>query len=102
MSGKWVRMSFFFLLIVGAIVLVVFLFRSSSDTQQVNVSTILTDIKTDMNKGQQDTLIIGNDTITLTRGQPPNADKEAANINGTFDITTVLKDNGIDYTCLFY
>ncbi len=98
MSGKWVRMSFFFLLIVGAIVLVVFLFRSSSDTQQVNVSTILTDIKTDMNKGQQDTLIIGNDTITLTRGQPPNADKEAANINGTFDITTVLKDNGIDYT----
>jgi len=91
-------MSFFFLLIVGAIVLVVFLFRSSSDTQQVNVSTILTDIKTDMNKGQQDTLIIGNDTITLTRGQPPNADKEAANINGTFDITTVLKDNGIDYT----
>ncbi len=98
MSGKWVRTSFFFLLIVGAIVLVVFLFHSSSDTQPVNVSKILTDIKTDMNKGQQDTLLIGSDTITLTRGQSPNADKEVANINDTFDITTVLKDNGIDYT----
>jgi cell division protease FtsH len=98
MSGKWVRTSFFFLLIVGAIVLVVFLFHSPSDTKQVNISTILTDIKTDMSKGHQDTLLIGSDTITLTRGQPPNADKEVANINDTFDITTVLKDNGIDYS----
>jgi cell division protease FtsH len=98
MSGKWVRTSFFFLLIVGAIVLVIFLFHSSSDTKQVNISTILTDIKTDVSKGHQDTLLIGSNTITLTRGQSPNADKEVANINDTFDITTVLKDNGIDYT----
>src|SRR6266700_4011626 len=98
MSGKWVRTSFFFLLIVGAVVLVIFLFHSSSDTKLVNISTILTDIKTDVSKGHQDTLLIGSDTITLTRGQSPNADKEVANINDTFDITTVLKDNGIDYT----
>ena len=98
MSGKWVRTSFFFLLIVGTIVLVVFLFHSSSDTKQVNISTILTDIKTDVSKGHQDTLLIGSNTITLTRGQSPNADKEVANINDTLDITTVLKDNGIDYT----
>jgi len=98
MSGKWVRTSFFFLLTVGGIVLVVFLFHSSPDTKQVNISTILTDIKTDVSKGQQDTLLISRDTITLIRGQPPNADKKVANINDTFDITTVLKDNGIDYT----
>ena len=98
MSGKWVRTSFFFLLIVGTIVLMVFLFHSSSDTKPVNISTILTDIKTDVSKGHQDTLLIGSNTITLTRGQSPNADKEVANINDTLDITTVLKDNGIDYT----
>jgi len=98
MSGKWVRTSFFFLLIVVAIVLVVFFFHSSSDTKSVNVSTILADIKTDMNSNQKDTLTVSNDNITLTRGQSPNAEREVANINDTFDATKVLKDNGIDYT----
>src|SRR6266516_4484214 len=98
MSGKWVRTSFFFLLIVVAIVLVVFFFHSSSDTKSVNVSTILADIKTDMNSNQKDTLTVSNNNIMLTRGQSPNAEREVANINDTFDATKVLKDNGIDYT----
>src|SRR5205085_8305444 len=71
-------------------------FHPASDTNTVNVSTILSDIKTDMSKSQQDTLSVSNDTLTLTRGQ--DTTKEAANINNTFDITQVLKDIGIDYT----
>ncbi|HJT59845.1 MAG TPA: ATP-dependent zinc metalloprotease FtsH, partial [Ktedonobacteraceae bacterium] len=96
-SGKWLRTSFIWLVMLLAIVLIIVLFfRSPSDTKQVNVSTILSDIKTDMGKNQQDTLDVASDTITLTRGQ--DGTKEDANINSSFDVTTVLKDNGIDYT----
>src|SRR6266516_7325417 len=49
-----------------------------------------------MSKNQKDTLTVASNTITLTRGQNPN--KEVANINESFDITKVLKDNNIDYT----
>src|SRR5438876_7953278 len=97
-NGKWARTSVFLLLIALAIGAVVFFFRSPSDTKSVNVSTILADIKTDMNKGQQDTLTVSNDMITLIRGKDQNAPREVANINDTFDATKVLKDNGIDYT----
>src|SRR5579872_6210079 len=96
-NGKWVRNSIFLVLIVLAIVLVVFFFRSSSDTKSVTVSTILADIKTDMNNHQQDTLDVGTNTITLTRGNAQNGAKEAANVDDTFDITQVLRDNQINY-----
>src|ERR1700731_3436298 len=96
-SGKWLRTSFIWLVMLLAIVLIIVLFfRSPSDTRSVNVSTILTDIRTDNSKNLQDTLDVGSTTITLTRG--PDGSKEEANINDTFDITTVLKDNGINYT----
>ncbi len=97
-SGKWIRTSFFLLLIALAIVLVVFIFRAPGDTKQVTVSTILADIKTDMKNGQHDTLDVGSDTLTLTRDDnSPDTSKESANINSTFDVTQVLKDNGINY-----
>ena len=96
-NGKWVRNSIFLVLIVLAIVLVVFFFRSSSATKSVTVSTILADIKTDMNNHQQDTLDVGTNTITLTRGNAQNGVKEAANVDDTFDITQVLRDNQINY-----
>lgn len=96
-SGKWLRNSFVWLILALALVLIVVLvFRPTTDTTPVNVSTILNDIKADMNKNQQDTLSVSSDTITLTRGQ--DSTREVANINDTFDITRVLKDNGIDYT----
>ncbi len=98
-SGRWLRSSFILILVVLAAVLVItFVFRPLSDTKSVNVSIILTDIKTDMAKQQQDTLNVSNDTITLTRGSSQDAPKEQANINDSFDITKVLKDNNIDYT----
>src|SRR5712691_4312526 len=97
-SGKWIRTSFFLLAITLAIVLAVIFFRSTSDTKTVTVSTILADIKTDMSKNQQDTLNVNSGTITLSRGSGPDAPKEMANINDTFDATRVLKDNGIDYS----
>ncbi len=96
-GGKWLRTSFIWLILALAIVLIIIVFfRPSSDTNSVNVSTILNDIKMDMAKNQKDTLSISTNAITLTRGQ--NSTKEVANINDTFDITKVLKDNGIDYT----
>ncbi len=97
-NGKWIRTSLLLLLVTLAIVLVVIFFRSPSDTKSVNVSTILADIKTDMNKNQQDTLSVSSGTLTLTRGNTSSASKEAASVNDTFDTTQVLKDNGIDYS----
>jgi cell division protease FtsH len=94
-NGKWLRASFFWLLITLAIVVIaVFIFRPSSDTTSVTVSTILHDIQTDMAKNQKDTLTVSIDTITLTRG---STSKETATVNDSFDITQVLKDNGINY-----
>src|SRR5438034_6260096 len=100
MSGnrKWIITSLLLLLVPLAVVLIVIFFRTPSDTQSVNVSTILADIKTDMNKNQQDTLNVTSNTLTLTRGSAPAAVKEAASINDTFDTTQVLKDNGINYS----
>src|SRR6266705_1854034 len=96
-GGKWLRTSFIWLILALALVLIIIVFfRPSSDTNSVNVSTILNDIKMDMAKGQKDTLSVSANAITLTRGQ--SSTKEIANINDTFDITQVLKDNGIDYT----
>lgn len=98
-NGKWLRTSLFWLLITLAVILVIVLiFRPQSDVRTVNVSTILSDIKTDMAKGQRDTLDIGSDTATLTRGAGTDPIKEAATINANFDATQVLKDNGIDYS----
>ena len=96
-SGKWLRNSFIWLIVALIIVLVIVLFfHAGSDTTQVNISTILNDIKTDIARNQTDTLLVGSDTITLTRGQSQT--KESANINSTFNVTQVLKDNNIDYT----
>ena len=96
-SGKWLRTSFIWLILALALVLIIVVFfRPSSDTTTVNVSTILNDIKADMRGNQKDTLSVSSATITLTRGQDSN--KEVANINNSFDITRVLKDNNIEYT----
>ena len=97
-NGKWLRTSIFWLLIALAIVVIVILIvHPTSGTRQVTVSTILNDIKADINKGQKDTLSVGNNTLTLTRGASSDAPMESATVNDTFDITRVLKDSGIDY-----
>ncbi len=96
-GGKWLRTGFIWLILALALVLIIVVFfRPSSDSTTVNVSTILNNIKTDMLKNQKDTLSVTTNAITLTRGQ--SSTKEVATINDTFDITKVLKDNGIDYT----
>lgn len=98
-NGKWLRTSFFWLLITLVIVVIaIFIFHPASDIKQVNVSTILNDIKADNAKNQKDTLNVASNTITLTRGPNDSAPKEAATVNDSFDITRVLKDNGIDYS----
>src|SRR6266576_723223 len=96
-GGKWLRTSFIWLILALALVLIIVVFfRPSSDSTTVNLSKILNNIKTDMLKNQKDTLSVTTNAITLTRGQ--SSTKEVATINDTFDITKVLKDNGIDYT----
>src|SRR5205807_8574328 len=64
----------------------------------VNVSTILNHIKVDMKKNKQDVLTVASGTLTLTRGKTANAPQEAATINDTFNVTSVLQDNKINYT----
>ena len=96
-SGKWLRTSLVWLVLLLAIVLIfVLFFRTPSDTQQVTISRLLADVKTDIQHGQTDTLEVASNSLALTRGKTPT--KEAATIGDTFDITTVLKDNNIDYT----
>src|SRR5712691_4717645 len=98
-SGRWLRTTFILILTGLAVVLIVtFVFRPLPDTKSADVSTILADIRTDMAKNQRDTLDVASDTLTLARGQSPGAPREQANINDSFDITKVLKDNNIDYT----
>lgn len=95
--GKWLRTSLVWLVVLLALGLILILFfHPSPNTQQETVSTILAHIKTDIQQGKKDTLEVASDTLTLTRGSDPT--REVANINSTFDITAVLKDNGIDYT----
>ncbi|MBV9616626.1 MAG: cell division protein FtsH, partial [Ktedonobacteraceae bacterium] len=97
-NGKWLRASLFWLLILLVIVLIaVFIFRPQSDVKSVNVSTILHSIQLDQGK-QQDTLSVSSDTLTLTRGKGPDAEKEAASIPSNFDAIQALKDSNIDYT----
>ena len=95
-NGKWLKVSFFWLLIALAIVMVIVLiFRQPTDVKSVNVSTILNDIKVDMQNNQLDTLDVSTNKITLTRGQSRQV--LTATVNDSFDITRVLKDNTIDY-----
>ncbi len=97
-NRKWLRTSFFWLLILLVIVLIaMFILRPQSNAKQVTVSTILHNIQVDKGK-QQDTLSVSSDTLTLTRGTGPEPEKETATITASFDATQVLKDNNIDYT----
>ncbi|MBV8823038.1 MAG: ATP-dependent zinc metalloprotease FtsH, partial [Ktedonobacteraceae bacterium] len=74
---------------------IVLIFRQPTDVKSVNVSTILNDIKVDMQNNQLDTLDVSTNKITLTRGQSRQV--LTATVNDSFDITRVLKDNTIDY-----
>ncbi|HEY4382901.1 MAG TPA: ATP-dependent zinc metalloprotease FtsH [Ktedonobacteraceae bacterium] len=98
--GRWLKTSIFWLLIMlTIIVVIVFIFRTQTNTRQVNISTILNDIKSDLQAGQKDTLQISGTTLTLIRGHSTGiTTREYANVNDSFDITRVLHDNNIDYT----
>ncbi|HEY4036101.1 MAG TPA: ATP-dependent zinc metalloprotease FtsH [Ktedonobacteraceae bacterium] len=98
-NRKWLRTGIFWLLTVLVFFLIVlFVFRPQSHIKTVDVSTIFNHIKADIKEGQQDILTVGNGTLTLTRGKIANAPQEAATINDTFDVTSVLQDNKVDYT----
>src|SRR5689334_17926565 len=96
-SGKRLRISLVWLAVILTlgVILVLFL-RTPSNTQQVTVSRLLADVKSDIQRGQKDILEVASNTLTLQRGS--NTTRETATISDTFDVPTVLKDNGIDYT----
>ncbi|HEY0755927.1 MAG TPA: ATP-dependent zinc metalloprotease FtsH [Ktedonobacteraceae bacterium] len=96
-SGKRLRTILVWLavLIALGVVLVLFL-RAPANTQPITVSGLLADVKSDIQRGQKDTLEVASTTLTLQRAN--NTNKEVATINDTFNVTAVLKDNGIDYT----
>ena len=94
-SGKWLRIgSIWLVVILGLGLIILLFFRQPSNVQQVTVSSLLASVKAYIRHGQVDTLEVASDTLTLTRGT--NAIKEVATVNDTFDVTSVLKDNGID------
>ncbi|HVU66528.1 MAG TPA: ATP-dependent zinc metalloprotease FtsH [Ktedonobacteraceae bacterium] len=96
-SGKRLRTSLVWLVVILALGLIIVLFlRTPSNTQQVTVSRLLADIQSDIQRGQKDNLEVASNTLTLTRGNSPT--KEVATITDSFDVTTVLRDNKIDYT----
>jgi cell division protease FtsH len=95
---KWLGTSFFWLLISLIVILIlVFIVRPQTYTKPVSVSTLLSDLKTDIARQQLDTLTVANGSLTLTRGQATNAPQESATITNSFDATRVLKENTIDY-----
>jgi cell division protease FtsH len=97
-NRKWLRASFFWLLTLLIVVLaIVFILRSQTSVQTVNISTILSDIKTDIAQEKHDDLAVTHNTLILTRNKGTNATQESATTNESFDITKVLKDNNIDY-----
>jgi cell division protease FtsH len=96
---RWFRVSIFWLLaILVLFLIIVYVLQPQPYTKTTNVSTILTHIKADMKKNQQDVLTVENDTLILTRGKTIHAPQETATINDSFDITSVLQNNKIDYT----
>jgi len=69
-SGKWLRTSFIWLVLALAIVLVIVVFfRPPSDTNSVNVSTILNDIRMDISTGQKDTLTVASIEMAPAKGK---------------------------------
>ena len=99
MKSKRLRTSFFWLLtLLIAVLIVVFVFRPQTSAKSVTISTLMSDLKSDITKGQIDTLTTSSGTLILTRGQVASSLPETATINESFDITKVLKDNNIDYT----
>ncbi|GCE13247.1 ATP-dependent zinc metalloprotease FtsH [Tengunoibacter tsumagoiensis] len=98
-NRKWLRTSFFWLLsLLVLVVIVVFFVHPQTATKTVTVSTLLSHLKADIASNQQDTLTVGDGALTLARGKTVDLPLEAATIDNSFDITHVLKDNGIDYT----
>ncbi len=96
-NRKWLRTSFFWLLtLLIAVLVLLLIFGSHTTARTVNVSALLSDLKTDISKRQRDTLTVTSGTLILTRGKA--ATQEVATINSSFDITRVLKDNNINYT----
>ena len=74
---KWLGTSFFWLLISLIVILIlVFIVRPQTYTKPVSVSTLLSDLKTDIARQQLDTLTVANGSLTLTRGQATNAPQE--------------------------
>ena len=98
-NRKWLRISIFWLLAALVFFLIIaFVFRPQPHIKAVTISTILQHLQDDMQNNQQDVLTVGNGMLTLTRGATANAPEEAATINNSFDITSVLQDNKLDYT----
>ncbi|GHO73543.1 ATP-dependent zinc metalloprotease FtsH [Ktedonobacter sp. SOSP1-85] len=97
-NRRWLRTGILWLLAIIAIFLLgLIILRPQTGSKTVNVSTILQHVKEDIAKNQTDTLSVDSNTLTLIRGTQPDAPRETASINESFDATRVLKDNGIDY-----
>ncbi|HEX6777445.1 MAG TPA: ATP-dependent zinc metalloprotease FtsH [Ktedonobacterales bacterium] len=97
-SGKWVRNSVWLLVIIAVLLLLFLILKPDTNTVDVNISKLITDVHTDVANGhigdKGDTITISSNKVTLTQY---NGNSEDATVDDTFTITNVLKDNDIHY-----
>ena len=97
-SGKWVRNSVWLLVIIAVLLLLFLILKPDTNTVDVNISKIITDVHTDVANGHTgnkgDIITISSNKVTLTQYNGANED---ATVDDNFNITNVLKDNNIHY-----
>ncbi len=95
LSGRWVRSSIWLLVIIAVLSLLFLLFRQDTNVRDVDISTIIKNVQTDVQNGyHDDTITVSSNKILLTRHDGSQYD---ATVDDNFVITQVLKDNNIHY-----
>ncbi|HEU5439979.1 MAG TPA: ATP-dependent zinc metalloprotease FtsH [Ktedonobacterales bacterium] len=84
------------LLIIGAlaVVFLVYGIQQHNQPRDVDLSTLLADLRTDITVHQIDTLTLNGNTLTLER---PGHESEQTAVSSNFQISDLKRDYGIDY-----
>jgi cell division protease FtsH len=83
------------LLLVGALALIVLIYgiQRHDQPREVDLSTLLADLRGDIAHHQVDTLTLNGDTLTLQRA----TSSEQASVSSTFQVSDLKRDYNIDY-----
>src|SRR5690242_17561718 len=94
---RWTRGSFL-IFIIGSLALVLLIYgvvQQSTQPREVDLSTLLADVKSDVANKQLDTLTVTSDSLILQRA---NGKTEQTGIDPNFSLNDALaRDNGVSY-----